>query len=250
MDAAAAPQEEDRRIRREIVVFGSQPGHHHPVQDRLAERGYLGVNLLDLTPELREHFGASRQSGVLVARVAADSPAEAAGLAVGDVISAIDGEPCGTSSQLAGRIGRHHQGDEIELRVWRDRAPLTLRATLAKAERRQLEVGQLVWHGAEEERFLVELDPELAERVGPLDAQAMARVMALDPDVVARVITVDPETVNESISRLLERLEAEGGLSGRLLLEDEQRQLLEKRIAELEARLRDMERLLHRQHDD
>ncbi|MFQ5349915.1 MAG: PDZ domain-containing protein [Thermoanaerobaculia bacterium] len=225
-ELAAAPQHHEQQIR-EIVVVGSQPTHRRMILEQLANRGYLGVHLLHLTPELRRHFGAPDDSGVLVSRIAPDSPAAAAGVAVGDVIISVDGEPLSTTGQLVGRIGHRQKGDEVELGVVRDRASLTLRATLAQSERRQVEVGQFVWSGGEE---------------GPF-------VGVLDPDEIERVITVDPETINESVRGLLERLEAQGGLRGRLRLEGEQRERLEQRIAELEERLRQMERLLHRQHD-
>ena len=237
--ADAAPQDDERQIRREVVVIGSQPGHRHMIANHLAHRGYLGVQLLNLTPELRQHFGAPRQSGVLVSRVLQGAPAAAAGVRVGDVITAIEGEPVGTTSQLVGRIGRRREGDEIELEVVRERSARTLRATLAQSERRQVEVGQFVWRGDEQGPFFVDLDPE-----------ALGRLATVDPGEVDRFIAVDPAAINESVSRLLERLEARGGASGLIELDDERRQQLEKRIAELEERLRSMERELQRLRDE
>ena len=225
---AAAPQEEDHEIRREIVVVGAQPTHRRMIVERLADRGYLGVQLLNLTPELKRHFGAAPDRGVLVSRIAADSPAAAAGVKVGDLVTSVDGEPVGTMSQLIGRISQRGAGDQVELGIVRDRVASTLRAELEQSQRRQVEVGQFVWRTGEEGPFVLDLGPESIERV----------------------ITVDPETINESVSELMERLQAEGGLAGRLRLEDAQREQLEKRIAELERRLREMERQLHsRQHD-
>ena len=223
INVAAAPQAEEHRIHREVVVVGSQPAHRRVILDQLANRGYLGVHLLNLTPELRRHFGAPEESGVLVSRVAPDSPAAAAGVAVGDVITSADGEPLSATSQLVGRVGHRHEGDEIELGIVRDRSSLTLHATLSQSERRQVEVGQFVWQSGEEGPFVFDLGPEAIERV----------------------ITVDPETINESVSQLLERIKAQGGMPGRLRLEGEQRKQLEKRLADLEERLREMERQLH-----
>ena len=50
-------------------------------------RGRLGVMVLGLTPELREHFRAPSDRGVMIARVEPKSVAETAGLAVGDVLT-------------------------------------------------------------------------------------------------------------------------------------------------------------------
>ncbi len=227
-EVAAEPQAEKQRVHREIVFVGSQPPHRRMILDQLANRGYLGVHLINLTPELRRHFGASEDRGVLVSRVAPDSPAATAGVAVGDLITSVDGEPLRTTSQLVGSIHHRQDGDEVELEVVRNQASLTLRARLVQSERRQVEIGQFVWRSGEEAPFVVDLDPEMIERV----------------------ITVDPETINESVSHLLERLEAQGGMPGRLRLEGEQRKQLEKRIADLEKRLREMERQLHRRLQD
>ena len=223
-------------MHREIVVVGSQPTHSRVILDRLANRGYLGVQLLNLTPELRQHFGASRQSGILVSRVVAGGPAEAAGVAVGDVITTVDGAPVRTTSQLIGRIGRRQEGDEVELGILRDRSALTLRATLSQSERRQMEVGQFVWRGGDDGAVFLDVDPD-----------TFVTATTFDPDLVESVIAVDPEAINESVSRLLQRLE-EGGLPGHLRLDGAHREQLEKRIAELEARLEEMEQLLRRRH--
>ena len=230
----AAPQEEDHHVRREVVVVGSRDGQHPMVLDRLEKRGFLGVQLINLTPELRQHLGASRRSGVLVSRVSPGSPAAEAGVRVGDVITAVDGEPVSTMGQLVGRVSRRQEGDEIELDIVRDGAELNLRATLAQSERRQLEVGQFVWR----------------EDDGKPMVYGKPMVFHLDPDAEIERLVVDPETINESVELLLRRLEIQGGFQGRVLLEGEQREELEKRIAELEQRLLEMERQLRERHDD
>jgi membrane-associated protease RseP (regulator of RpoE activity) len=83
------------------VTFSGE-GNVHFLED-LACRGYLGVQLVELTPELREHYGATAEHGVLVGKVEPGSPAEAAGLRVGDVIVALDGESIDGSWDV-----RHH----------------------------------------------------------------------------------------------------------------------------------------------
>lgn len=220
---AAAPQSGPVQKRREVVVVGPHSSDHRVILAQTTSRAYLGVHLLGLTPELRLHFGAVADRGVLVSRVEPDSPAARAGIAVGDLITGVDGAPLATPAQLVGRILHREEGDEIELQIVRDGSDRALRATLAEAQRPQVELGQFVWRGEGDETLGVELDPTVFERV----------------------ITVDPETINESVSKLLQGLEAEGGLPARLHLQVEQRQELEKRIAELERRLRELERQLH-----
>src|SRR5262245_53490105 len=57
-----------------------------------AQKGRLGLSVLQISPELRVKLGASRDNGVLVDRVVADTPASKAGVQVGDVIAEVDGE--------------------------------------------------------------------------------------------------------------------------------------------------------------
>ncbi|MCP4249961.1 MAG: PDZ domain-containing protein, partial [bacterium] len=77
----------------QVKVMGDGEGEH-VVQwvGCPTKRGFLGVALNALSPELQQHFGAPEETGVLVGSVVEESPAQAAGLRVGDVITAIDGE--------------------------------------------------------------------------------------------------------------------------------------------------------------
>ena len=68
-------------------------------------RGWLGVQIQDVTRELAESFDMSRPHGALVAKVVADSPAEKAGLKVGDIIVAYNGQEIETSAELPPIVG-------------------------------------------------------------------------------------------------------------------------------------------------
>jgi predicted metalloprotease with PDZ domain len=101
---------------------------------RLAEalplsKARLGVEVLAMTPELREHLGAPSDRGVLVARVEPGSPAERAGMRVGDVVVAAGGEPVSRPWDLIRRVGSVEAGSELALDVVRDGTPHALRAT-------------------------------------------------------------------------------------------------------------------------
>lgn len=100
--------------------------------------GYLGIQMIDLTPELRIHFGVDESAGVLVGKVADDSPAAEAGLLVGDIITAIDGKPVDGRGALARRIAARDEGDAISLEVFRDDAFQVLTARLDQRDRPQL----------------------------------------------------------------------------------------------------------------
>ncbi len=224
--ASAWPDEGDQRIRREVVIVGSEEGRPR-ILESFVRRGFLGVQLIDLTPELRAHWSLPDDRGILVSKVVDGSPADLAGLRVGDFVTAVDGSAVRSSSQLAGRVGRKTQGDRVEIEVVRAGASLSLTAILTEHERPQLELGQFLWRGE-------------GEQPG---------ILHLDPDREVEVITVDPESINDSVRQLMERLQA-SGLPGRMRIEASERQELERRIEELEQRLRAMERRLQGQAPD
>ena len=70
--------------------------------------------------------------GALVREVVADSPAQKAGLKVGDVITAVDGVPLDENHRLADIVGQYQPGDQITLEVSRMGKTVTLKATLGE----------------------------------------------------------------------------------------------------------------------
>jgi membrane-associated protease RseP (regulator of RpoE activity) len=100
----------------------------------IGNRAFLGVGLLDLTPALREHFGATKSAGVLVESVSEGSPAERAGLHVGDIILSIDGKDVDSSWDLRSVLKDKKEGDTVRVEYLRGRARQTAVATLAERE--------------------------------------------------------------------------------------------------------------------
>ncbi|MEM7051796.1 MAG: PDZ domain-containing protein [Acidobacteriota bacterium] len=82
--------------------------------------GFLGVALTELSPELREHFGVSGDFGVIVSQVMADSPAETAGIEVGDIITGIDGEGVASAFGLSKKVRGLEEGEAAAIELWRD----------------------------------------------------------------------------------------------------------------------------------
>ena len=107
--------------------------------------GYLGVELVDLTPELREHFGAPREVGVMVGRVEAGSPAARAGLEVADVVVRIGEEPVHDSWGFSGEVSSREGGESIALAVVRDRRERRIDATLERREREAVDIGRWIF---------------------------------------------------------------------------------------------------------
>ncbi|TCK03161.1 DegQ family serine endoprotease [Marinobacterium mangrovicola] len=82
-------------------------------------RGWLGVIIQEVNRDLAESFGLAKPAGALVAKVLPDSPAQAAGVLEGDVITSFDGRPIALSSDLPHMVGRVKPGSEVEMTVIR-----------------------------------------------------------------------------------------------------------------------------------
>ena len=98
-------------------------------------RGFLGVQLTPLTPELRVHFGVPEDTGVMVARVEESGPAEAAGILVGDILSAIDGERIDSGRQLSRAVRKKEEGDVVTIELYRDGSLESYPVTVGERER-------------------------------------------------------------------------------------------------------------------
>jgi membrane-associated protease RseP (regulator of RpoE activity) len=98
-------------------------------------RGYLGVQVLPLTRELRAHFGAPEDSGVLVAKVEEGSPAADAGIQVGDVLTSIEGNAIEGPRSLALAIRGKKPGENVDLDFLREKSPLSAAVTVDESDR-------------------------------------------------------------------------------------------------------------------
>ena len=94
------------------------------------KRGRLGFTAQDLTPDLAEAFGISKTKGVVVARVENKSPADKAGLKVGDVITAVNGRDVESSAQVRNEVGLMRIGSKAKIEVLRNGKKRTLTASV------------------------------------------------------------------------------------------------------------------------
>ena len=114
-----------------------------PLSRFLSQRGFLGVSLTDLSPELREYFQVDHEHGVLVSRGEEDSPADDAGVRVGDVITMVDGDDVRSGQDISRAVREKDEGDAIDMEVWRDGRPQTLTAIAAEREKIQIDLSGL-----------------------------------------------------------------------------------------------------------
>ena len=89
-------------------------------------RGWLGVSIQDLSPELAQQFGISETKGVLVSEVLDGSPAKRGGLDRGDVILEYDRKPIESPSQLRNAVARTGVGKKVTIKYVRDKRMRTV----------------------------------------------------------------------------------------------------------------------------
>jgi serine protease Do len=95
-------------------------------------RGWLGVSIQDLSPDLAKSFNAKEQTGALVSGVMEGSPADKAGLKRGDLIIELDGKTIADSSSLRNRVSALAPGTKIEIKIVRNGNQQSLTATLGE----------------------------------------------------------------------------------------------------------------------
>lgn len=86
----------------------------------LVTRGWLGVQIQDVTRQLAESFDMDRPYGALIAEVVTGSPSETAGLQIGDVIIEFDGQVIDSSFELPPIVGMTPIGKKIKLKIIRE----------------------------------------------------------------------------------------------------------------------------------
>lgn len=121
-------------------------GGDHPTLMRMRGHsggGFIGVRPIEMTPELRQHFGAPKDAGILVGSVEPEGPAAKAGLQVGDIVTKVDGDTIVTTRELV-RTVRHRKGGEtITVEVVRNRAAKSLTVTVSERKEKDFQVGEM-----------------------------------------------------------------------------------------------------------
>ncbi|HEY0144410.1 MAG TPA: PDZ domain-containing protein [Thermoanaerobaculia bacterium] len=120
---------------RTIVVRDGRVVDLHPGDLLVAgKRVFLGVSPIEMTSELREHYGSTKDTGVLIGEVEANSPAGKAGVRVGDILIAIDGADVHSYGDIRKALRDKKAGDTVRVDVLRNKNRQTVVVTLAERE--------------------------------------------------------------------------------------------------------------------
>ena len=147
-------------------------------------RGWLGVMIQKVTPDIAESLGLADAKGALVADVVKDGPADAVGLKQGDVIIEFDGKPVVDSAELPLLVARTGVGKTVKLKVIRDKESQEF--TVKIGELKDEDQAEPGGSSSEDLGLAVQtLTPELAENLN-LDKSIKGVVVTqVDPGGVA-----------------------------------------------------------------
>jgi serine protease Do len=146
-------------------------------------RGWLGVLIQKVTPEIAQSLGLEGTQGALVADVVAGGPAEKAGIKVGDVITEFDGHTVRESNELPMMVARTPIGNQVNVKILRDKGPIELPVTIAELSDEETQVAS----GKSEDKLgltVQTLTPEIASNLG-VDEDKGVVVTSVEPDSVA-----------------------------------------------------------------
>lgn len=150
-------------------------------------RGWLGVKIQDVTPDMAEALGLPQEDGAMVTDVP-DGPAKDAGMLAGDVITTFDGSEVKDTRGLVRRVAEAPEGEAVDVVVMREGKATTLQVTLG---RRELAEGT---DTPQDDETAPAEGALLGLTLTPLTPE-MAGEMGLDADMTGLVVTdVDPES--------------------------------------------------------
>ncbi|MBI5642714.1 MAG: DegQ family serine endoprotease [Deltaproteobacteria bacterium] len=149
-------------------------------------RGWIGVSIQELTPELAKSFGLKDSKGVLISSVNPGDPADKAGLKAGDIVTAFDGKPIAEISDLPRTVASTAPGKSVEVRVVRDGLEKTLFVKVGtKAEEEPQDKTQGEDKESTQDKKLglsvQPITPDVAKRLGITDTEGVI-VSSVKPD--------------------------------------------------------------------
>jgi serine protease Do len=144
-------------------------------------RGWLGVRIQDVTPDVAEAMGLAEAAGALITDVP-EGPAKEGGMLAGDVITTFDGKPIGSVRDLTRQVADSPVGAAVPVIVLRDGKTETLQITLGRREEAEAEETVPAAAGAPEKQkpaellglTLMPLTPELAQELGLAEGEGLA----------------------------------------------------------------------------
>ncbi len=175
-------------------------------------RGYLGIIIQEITPEIAELLGYKEAGGVIIADVDPNSSAQKAGLQPQDIITHINGIKIDSPSRLRKTIKTMTVGEEINLAVLRDGKPLSMKAKISSKEPELtidqtfgIEIDRLTQTWMDKYRYRSGTEGVIITHIDPRGAAASKGLQEGDLIIgINKQKITDAKTYREIISKLLE----------------------------------------------
>lgn len=164
-------------------------------------RGYLGIVIQNLTPDLAESFSLTEKKGILVAQVSENSPAERAGFKIGDLIVRYQGKKVTNVADFRNQVALTPPGTTTKLEIIRKGKRKTIQATIGNLEDAQA-VAQSSQESADELGLTVKtLTPELAREFDTKPGEGVV-VTKVNPGSVAALAGIRTGTVIMQVNQV------------------------------------------------
>jgi len=161
-------------------------------------RGWLGVSIQDVTPELAKSFGLEKNRGALVAEVIKASPAEKAGIEQGDIILTLNGREIVESKELSRMMAATPVGDAVTLSVLRNGKTITCR--VSAGEMQEKEVASLDSPRESLGLTVQNITPDIARELG-MDKAGGVVVTGVEPGSPASDTGIQPGDVIQGVNQ-------------------------------------------------
>lgn len=171
------------------------------IAGRSVERGFLGVYLQDLTPEVADYFGVEPNTGAIVAQVNQDSPAAKAGVQTEDIVLEYNGEKVKDASSLRNLVAKTAPESAAELSVLRDGKRETLQVSIGKRENGETATMEAPGMNDKLGMRLQNLTPELAQRQG-FEGASGVLIAQIEPGSPADRAGLEPGMLVQEANRL------------------------------------------------
>lgn len=164
-------------------------------------RGWLGVAIQSVTPELAKSFGLKEPKGALVAEVTKDGPAEKFGIERGDIITAFNGTEVKDSHELPSLVASTPVGDKAEVTVLRGGKEKTITVKLGELTDQQTKAEQSEESGESWGMTVANITPEVARRFQLERTQKGVIVTEVAPGSSAELAGIQAGDVIEEVNR-------------------------------------------------
>jgi serine protease Do len=128
-------------------------------------RGWLGVSVQEVTPELAKSFGLKENKGALVAEVFKGTPAEKAGIEQGDIILGFNGKDVSDSKELPRMLASTPIGEKATIKLQRNGSTIERTVKVGEMEEEQTELAEDTTHKSLG-LTVQEITPEIAQELG------------------------------------------------------------------------------------